>query len=83
MNRLVFIAASAIAILPALPADAGERIEVIEHALTDATLDLGAKGNSVVDLLTFDPIYDATNKMQLGTVRVIAGKSWECFWTWC
>jgi hypothetical protein len=87
MNKLVLIAASAIAAFPALPTAAGERIEVIERALTDATLDLGAKGDSVGDLLTFaNPVYDATNKTQLGTdqgycVRVIAGKSWECFWT--
>jgi hypothetical protein len=87
MNKLVLIAAGAIAALPALPAAAGERIEVIEHAVTDATLDLGAKGDSAGDLLTFaNPVYDASNKTQLGRdqgycVRVVAGKSWECFWT--
>jgi hypothetical protein len=87
MKKLALITASAIAAFPALPTAAGERIEVIERALTDATLDLGAKGDSVGDLLTFaNPVYDASNKMQLGTdqgycVRVIVGKSWECFWT--
>ena len=87
MKKLALITASAIAAFPALPTAAGERIEVIEHALTDATLDLGAKGDSVGDLLTFaNPVYDASNKTQLGTdqgycVRVIVGKSWECFWT--
>jgi hypothetical protein len=87
MNKLVLIAAGAIAALPALPAAAGERIEVIERAVTDATLDLGAKGDSAGDLLTFaNPVYDASNKTQLGSdqgycVRVVAGKSWECFWT--
>ena len=71
----------------ATTAAAGERIQLVERALTDATLDLGAKGDSVGDLLTFaNPVYDAANKTQLGTdqgycVRVVAGKSWECFWT--
>ena len=62
-------------------------IQVVERALTDATLDLGAKGDSVGDLLTLsNPIFDAANKTQIGTdqgycVRVVVGKSWECFWT--
>jgi len=60
---------------------------VIEHALTDSVLDLGAKGDSAGDLLTFaNPVYDAADKTQVGSdqgycVRVAVGKSWECFWT--
>ena len=92
MKKLALMTASAIAAFPALPTAAGERIEVIEHALTDATLDLGANESCAIadivgDLLTFaNPVYDASNKTQLGTdqgycVRVIVGKSWECFWT--
>jgi len=79
--------AAAFAVLAATPALAGEKIQLIEHADTDATLDLGVKGDSVGDLLTFaNPVYDAANKAQVGSdqgycVRVIAGKSWECFWT--
>ena len=71
----------------AQPASAAERLQVVERATTDTTIDLGAKGDSVGDLLTFaNPIYDAANKTQLGTdqgycVRVVVGKSWECFWT--
>ena len=71
----------------ALPASAAERLQLVERATTDTTVDLGAKGDSVGDLLTFaNPIYDAANKTQLGTdqgycVRVVVGKSWECFWT--
>lgn len=86
MNRLTLLAATAFALQAPLIL-AAERIQLIEHADTDATLDLGAKGDSVGDLLTFaNPVYDATNKTRLGTdqgycVRVIAGKSWECFWT--
>jgi hypothetical protein len=39
------------------------------------------------DLLSFaNPVFDSTNKTQVGTdhgwcVRVVVGKSWECFWT--
>ena len=71
----------------ALPLSAAERLQLVERATTDTTVDLGAKGDSVGDLLTFaNPIYDAANKTQLGTdqgycVRVVVGKSWECFWT--
>ena len=70
-----------------LPAVAAEKLQLVERAETDATLDLGTKGDSVGDLLTFaNPIYDAANKVKVGTdqgycVRVVAGKSWECFWT--
>jgi allene oxide cyclase len=87
MNKLIRIAAGALAALAAVPALAAEKIQLVEHADTDATLDLGVKGDSVGDLLTFaNPVYDAANKTQVGSdqgycVRVIAGKSWECFWT--
>ena len=87
MNKLTRIVLGALAVVAAFPALAAEKIQLVEHADTDATLDLGAKGDSVGDLLTFaNPVYDAANKTQVGSdqgycVRVIAGKSWECFWT--
>jgi allene oxide cyclase len=68
-------------------ATVAEHIDLVERALTDATVDLGTPGDSVGDLLTFaNPVYDHANKLQLGTdqgycVRVVVGKSWECFWT--
>ena len=71
----------------AQPASAAEHLQLVERATTDTTVDLGAKGDSVGDLLTFaNPVFDAANKTQLGTdqgycVRVAVGKSWECFWT--
>jgi allene oxide cyclase len=71
----------------ARPASAAEHLQVVERAMTDTTVDLGPKGDSAGDLLTFaNPVYDAANKTQLGTdqgycVRVVVGKSWECFWT--
>jgi allene oxide cyclase len=87
MNKVIPIAAGALAVQLAIPTLAAERIQLVEHADTDATLDLGVKGDSVGDLLTFaNPVYDVANKTQVGSdqgycVRVIAGKSWECFWT--
>jgi allene oxide cyclase len=87
MNRATFLLAGALALGAPLAASAGERLQVVERALTDTTIDLGAKGDSVGDLLTFaNPIYDAANKTKLGSdqgycVRVVVGKSWECFWT--
>ena len=72
-----------------LAASAGERLHVIEHAANETTTHVapGAKSDSVADLLTFaNPVFDATNKTQIGTdqgycVRIVVGKSWECFWT--
>jgi allene oxide cyclase len=87
MRKIVLSLAGALLLQVPLAALAGERIEVVEHADTDATLDLGAKGDSVGDLLTWaNPIFDAANKTQIGTdqgycVRVAVGKSWECTWT--
>jgi allene oxide cyclase len=87
MYRATFLLAGALALVAPFAASAGERLQVVERALTDTTVDLGAKGDSVGDLLTFaNPIYDAANKTKLGSdqgycVRVVVGKSWECFWT--
>ena len=89
MSRRLATIAGLCAVLwaAAQPAAAAEHLVVVERALTDTTVDLGVKGDSVGDLLTFaNPVYDATNKTQLGSdqgycVRVVVGKSWECFWT--
>jgi hypothetical protein len=73
--------------LAALPAMAAERIVVVERPVDETTVDLGAKGDSVGDLLVFaNKIYDAGNKREIGSdqgycVRTVVGKSWECFWT--
>ena len=82
-----FAYAALAAILLAPPAFAARTLHVVEHALTDHVLDLGAKGDSRGDLLTFaNPVFDATNKVQVGSdqgfcIRVVKGKRWECFWT--
>lgn len=87
MKKLIQVAAAMLAVLAATATLAAQKIQLIEHADTDATLDLGVKGDSVGDLLTFaNPIFDSANKTRVGSdqgycVRVIAGKSWECFWT--
>ena len=68
-------------------AQAAESFLVVERAVSDTTVDLGKKGDSLGDLIVFaNPIYDAANRQQIGSnqgycIRVIVGKSWECFWT--
>jgi allene oxide cyclase len=87
MKKLIPLAIAALALLPIASAAAADRLVVVEHPVNETTLDLGAKGDSVGDLLTFaNPVFDSTNKTQVGTdqgfcVRVIVGKSWECLWT--
>lgn len=87
MRKLMLSLAGALLMQVPLAAYAAERIEVIEHADTDATLDLGAKGDSAGDLLTWsNPLFDAANKTQVGSdqgycVRTAVGKSWQCNWT--
>ncbi|MGB3811014.1 MAG: allene oxide cyclase family protein [Parvibaculum sp.] len=64
-----------------------KQLVVVERATTDSTLDLGAKGDSAGDVLTFaNEIFDKANKEKIGAdngycVRVVAGKAWECIWT--
>jgi hypothetical protein len=79
----VLLAAAAVA----APAFAAEQIKVVERPVGETTIDLGAKGDSVGDMLVFaNNIFDAANKAQIGSdqgycVRTIVGKSWECVWT--
>lgn len=87
MHRATLLLAGALALQAPIATLAAERLQVVEHADTDTVVDLGAKGDSVGDLLTFaNPVYDAANKTKLGSdqgycIRVVVGKSWECFWT--
>ena len=63
------------------------KLDLVEHATTDAVVDLGATGDSAGDLLTFaNEIFDAANTTKLGSdsgycIRIVVGTSWECFWT--
>jgi hypothetical protein len=66
---------------------AGEKLVLIEHALTDHTTDLPPKGDSAGDLLTFaNPVFTSDDRTQVGRdqgycLRVEVGRSWECLWT--
>ncbi len=72
-----------------MPVHAGEaiKLDLVEHATTDAVVDTGAAGDSAGDILTFaNEIFDAQDAKKVGSdngwcVRVVPGKSWECFWT--
>jgi allene oxide cyclase len=87
MIRTITRVFAACAALTALPALAGEHLVVVERPVGETTVDLGAKGDSVGDLLVFaNKVYDSANKTQVGSdqgycVRTVVGKSWECFWT--
>ena len=87
MTKLMSRVLGLTAALAVLPAMAGEQIVVVERPVGETTVDLGAKGDSVGDLLVFaNKVYDAGNKTQVGSdqgycVRTVVGKSWECFWT--
>ena len=86
MNRLLV---ATLALCVPIAALAGERLHVVEHADSDTTTHVGSgtKADALADQLTFaNPVFDATNKTKVGTdhgwcVRVVVGKSWECFWT--
>ena len=62
------------------------RLVVIEHATTDAVVDLTTNGDSTGDLLTFhNDLFDESNKDVVGSdqgecVRIEVGVSWECRW---
>jgi allene oxide cyclase len=65
-----------------------KKIHVIEHATTDAVIDIGAPGDSTGDLLTFhNKLYDSTDTHVVGRdqgecVRIDpAHGTWECRWT--
>ena len=82
-------AACVVLALPAGTASAAEaeHLTVVERATTDAVTDLGDKGDSVGDVLTFaNEVYDQANATKVGSdngwcVRTLVGQAWECFWT--
>ena len=86
-RSLALPAALLIAGALAAPAAAAPRIHVVEHALTDATTDTGAPGDSAGDILTFaNPVFNRRDIRQVGSdqgycIRAVAGKSYECTWT--
>ncbi|HUL06441.1 MAG TPA: allene oxide cyclase family protein [Candidatus Acidoferrum sp.] len=66
---------------------ADEAITLVERATSDTVTDLGAKGDSVGDILTFaNEVYDKGNAKKAGSdngwcARTVVGKAWECIWT--
>jgi allene oxide cyclase len=62
-------------------------IHVIEHADTDTTIDVGKKGDSTGDILTFhNKVFDKQDKKSVGKdlgrcIRIETGSSYECAWT--
>jgi allene oxide cyclase len=87
MNKTTILFATAALCVSTATAWAGEQVKVVEHPINETTVDIGAKGDSVGDLLTFaNPVFNAANTTQIGSdqgycVRVVVGKSWECIWT--
>ena len=71
----------------AAPAQHANEFTVVEHAITDTTVDIGPHGDSLGDLLAFgNPIFDAGNRTRIGNdqgscVRTKVGAAWECSWT--
>jgi hypothetical protein len=71
----------------AAPARHADNFTVVEHAITDTTVDIGAHGDSLGDILAFgNPVYDVSNHVQVGSdqgscVRTKVGVAWECSWT--
>ena len=83
---ITFVAATALIAPPPAGADPGV-IAVTERATTDTITDVGAKGDSAGDILTFaNEVFDASNTNKVGTdqgvcFRVLPGVSWDCRWT--
>ena len=70
MTTLSIRALAAAAALASVPALGAEQIVVVERPVGETTVDLGAKGDSVGDLLVFaNKVYDAANKTQVGAIR--------------
>jgi Allene oxide cyclase len=65
----------------------GKTIRVVERATTDTSVDLGATGDSIGDLLAFgNELFDEGNQIKVGTdqgscVRTVPGTAYECTWT--
>jgi allene oxide cyclase len=87
MTRSICIVTAALLLCAGRTALAGEQLQIVERAISDAIVHVGGKDDAAGNLLTFaNPVFDAANKKQLGSdqgfcVRVAVAKSWECLWT--
>jgi Allene oxide cyclase len=83
MNTMMLAAAALLIASPAM----AESLYVIEHARTDATASIGKAKDNRGDVLTFaNPVFDSTNKKQVGSdngfcIRTVVGGAYECIWT--
>jgi allene oxide cyclase len=74
-------------LLSVAPTRAAETIVVIDHATSDAVVDLGEEGDSVGDTLVFsNEVYDSEDANVVGSdqgscVRTKKGEAWECTFT--
>jgi hypothetical protein len=72
---------------PQRPTVTGQRITVVEHAVSDTVADTGPTGDSQGDVLAFaNPVFNRANTKQVGhdngsCIRTAVGKAWECTWT--
>jgi hypothetical protein len=86
-HRLPIITGILAAVLAwhAAPVSAAEQLVLVERITAQTLTDMGPKGDSVGDNITFaNQIYDKDNKTLLGhdngwCIRTIAGETWECF----
>jgi allene oxide cyclase len=74
-------------LLTVAPTAAQQEIVVIEHASSDAVVDLGEEGDSVGDTLVFsNEVYDSEDANVVGSdqgscTRTKKGEAWECSYT--
>ena len=86
MSNVKFAAIAAAALCVATPL-AAKPMHLVEHATSDATAHIGKDADNRGDVLTFaNDVYDAANKMKVGTdqgycIRIVVGQSFECIWT--
>lgn len=86
LAAVVLTASAALLAAPPAAADPGV-ITVVERATTDLVTDIGTKGDSAGDILTFaNEVFDASDSKKVGTdqgvcVRVLPKVSWDCRWT--
>ena len=85
---LVVLALSLIAQARTTHGSRASTVTVIEHAKTDKVIDVGKKGDSTGDILTFhNDLYDETDTTKVGTDQGQCTRmspkdgTWECWWT--
>ena len=84
---LAVLAVSGGAVVASSGGNGGRPFTVVERAVTDTVIDLGAPGDSIGDQLTFgNNVYDKTDTHQVGRdegdcFRTNPGVAWECTWT--